>query len=185
MRSAEGSNEHRTRRSGIEVDYLRATYTLFLCSFPLVCSDVTEARYVVAMEPLNTTSPIHYTSSLYDLFPGFALAPRKEPEETTAATPPDVKKTPAVIFQCPVCKRTFTRRSSCKRHSHTHTGVRNHICLEPGCNKRFALKSTLKRHMYIHTGERPHKCRVPGCRSAFADRITLKRHRNVHSKTKK
>ncbi|KAF7503832.1 hypothetical protein GJ744_003222 [Endocarpon pusillum] len=44
------------------------------------------------------------------------------------------------------------------------------------CNKAFSRPSSLKIHTYSHTGEKPWKCQVPGCGKTFSVRSNMKRH---------
>lgn len=53
-------------------------------------------------------------------------------------------------YHCGQCRKTFTRPSSLRIHSHTHTGEKPHICQFPGCNRRFSVQSNMRRHMRVH-----------------------------------
>jgi len=44
------------------------------------------------------------------------------------------------------------------------------------CNKAFSRPSSLKIHTYSHTGEKPWKCQIPGCGKTFSVRSNMKRH---------
>jgi uncharacterized Zn-finger protein len=44
------------------------------------------------------------------------------------------------------------------------------------CSKAFSRPSSLKIHTYSHTGEKPWKCQIPGCGKTFSVRSNMKRH---------
>ncbi|KAF1949236.1 hypothetical protein CC80DRAFT_555598 [Byssothecium circinans] len=57
-----------------------------------------------------------------------------------------------------------------------------YICLT--CNKAFSRPSSLRIHSHSHTGEKPYKCPQPGCGKAFSVRSNMKRHeRGCHAST--
>nr|POE79354.1 c2h2 finger domain transcription factor mtfa [Quercus suber] len=49
-------------------------------------------------------------------------------------------------YQCMTCKKAFSRPSSLKIHSHSHTGEKPFHCAHSGCNKSFSVRSNMKRH---------------------------------------
>ena len=47
-------------------------------------------------------------------------------------------------YICPTCSKPFSRPSSLRIHSHSHTGEKPFKC--PHCIKRFSVRSNMKRH---------------------------------------
>ena len=49
-------------------------------------------------------------------------------------------------YVCQTCNKAFSRPSSLKIHSHSHTGEKPFKCPHPGCGKAFSVRSNMKRH---------------------------------------
>lgn len=52
----------------------------------------------------------------------------------------------AARYICDICNKVFTRPSSLRIHSHSHTGERPFKCPHTGCGKAFSVLSNYKRH---------------------------------------
>ena len=49
-------------------------------------------------------------------------------------------------YVCQTCNKAFSRPSSLRIHSHSHTGEKPFKCQHPGCGKAFSVRSNMKRH---------------------------------------
>lgn len=49
-------------------------------------------------------------------------------------------------YICPQCSKAFSRPSSLRIHSHSHTGEKPFQCPHAGCGKAFSVRSNMKRH---------------------------------------
>jgi uncharacterized Zn-finger protein len=55
-----------------------------------------------------------------------------------------------------VCNKAFSRPSSLRIHSHSHTGEKPFQCPHKGCGKAFSVRSNMKRHERgCHGGSSP------------------------------
>ncbi|KAL8873289.1 MAG: hypothetical protein Q9174_001218 [Haloplaca sp. 1 TL-2023] len=59
-------------------------------------------------------------------------------------------------YVCQTCSKAFSRPSSLRIHSHSHTGEKPFKCPHPGCGKAFSVRSNMKRHERgCHGGSSP------------------------------
>ncbi|CAG8520293.1 19405_t:CDS:2 [Cetraspora pellucida] len=53
-------------------------------------------------------------------------------------------------YQCPYCSKRFSRPSSLRIHTYSHTGEKPFVCTEPGCGRKFSVQSNMRRHLRVH-----------------------------------
>ncbi|KAI8089509.1 uncharacterized protein BX664DRAFT_333176 [Halteromyces radiatus] len=58
-------------------------------------------------------------------------------------------------YVCPYCHKLFSRPSSLRIHTYSHTGEKPFVCPEPGCGRRFSVQSNQRRHLRVHRFGRP------------------------------
>lgn len=80
-------------------------------------------------------------------------------------------------FECDVCKKRFTQKSSLNTHKRSHTGLRPYICKI--CNKSFSVKSYLAAHQWSHAASNGISCTI--CNSTFNNRPQYEEHVRSHS----
>jgi uncharacterized Zn-finger protein len=53
-------------------------------------------------------------------------------------------------YICPYCQKKFSRPSSLRIHTYSHTGEKPFACTEPGCGRHFSVQSNMRRHLRVH-----------------------------------
>jgi uncharacterized Zn-finger protein len=53
-------------------------------------------------------------------------------------------------YVCPYCQKKFSRPSSLRIHTYSHTGEKPFVCTEPGCGRHFSVQSNMRRHLRVH-----------------------------------
>lgn len=53
-------------------------------------------------------------------------------------------------YFCSYCRKGFSRPSSLRTHTYSHTGEKPFVCTVEGCHRRFNVHSNLRRHLRTH-----------------------------------
>lgn len=126
---------------------------------PSYLSQPAMASYYPQMQPTPPPQPqmsaLYYQRPLPQQFPPMAvpvtLAPSAGPSPwqhhhyispSSAASFPQSQDR----YICQTCNKAFSRPSSLRIHSHSHTGEKPFKCPHPGCGKAFSVRSNMKRH---------------------------------------
>ncbi|XP_046407414.1 oocyte zinc finger protein XlCOF6-like [Ischnura elegans] len=80
-------------------------------------------------------------------------------------------------YLCTICSKSFASKSRITKHLRTHMEEKPFSCSD--CMKSFSLKGTLMTHLRTHTGEKPYSCNY--CAKAFARKAKLILHSRVHT----
>ncbi|KAK3363370.1 hypothetical protein B0T25DRAFT_38570 [Lasiosphaeria hispida] len=126
---------------------------------PTYMSQPAMASYYPPMQPTPPPQPqmqgLYYQRPLPQAFPSMpvsvALAPSSGAnpwQHHHYIAPSSASSFPQSQdrYICQTCNKAFSRPSSLRIHSHSHTGEKPFKCPHPGCGKAFSVRSNMKRH---------------------------------------
>jgi uncharacterized Zn-finger protein len=82
-------------------------------------------------------------------------------EQESPPPPPPPSSPQDTKYICPYCNKGFTRPSSLRTHTYSHTGEKPFICTEPCCGRKFSVQSNLRRHLRVHRLSKPSPLFLP------------------------
>lgn len=110
-------------------------------------------------KPTTSSRARTHSRSYSDLTPRPACQPSSRPSSpvtpTTSPIPDEEEEEEAGKYVCPYCDKGFTRPSSLRTHTYSHTGEKPFKCTEPACGRKFSVQSNLRRHLRIHRLNKP------------------------------
>ncbi|GAN01258.1 C2H2 conidiation transcription factor [Mucor ambiguus] len=118
------------------------------------------------MYPSSSTSSVTTNSVPDDNYEGYHSDETTHSERSVSPTPATTgtaTKSSATSgktdnkYSCPYCSKGFSRPSSLRIHTYSHTGERPFECPEAGCSRKFSVQSNMRRHLRVHRLGRPLK----------------------------
>lgn len=79
-------------------------------------------------------------------------------------------------FECEICKKRFTQKSSLNTHKRSHSGLRPYEC--DICFKKFSVKSYLAAHQWSHVASNGVSCTL--CQVSFNSKAQYMLHLKIH-----
>ncbi|SAL96128.1 hypothetical protein [Absidia glauca] len=98
-----------------------------------------------------STSTVEMMMQPPALQPSLSTSTSPSSPTLSAKTPSDGEDdTPTNRYKCPYCEKGFSRPSSLRIHTYSHTGEKPFQCPEPNCDRFFSVQSNMRRHIRVH-----------------------------------
>ncbi|KAK4962127.1 hypothetical protein LTR28_004757 [Elasticomyces elasticus] len=165
------SATHMVKRHSIASQPSASPYTIS----PYATSSHTSSPSVVSQESFYSPDISHYTSQdLYHQRPLSTNILPPPPPPPPAAPAPNRTRTTTPSLPTTANPWQHHHYISASSQATFPQSQDRYICQT--CNKAFSRPSSLKIHSHSHTGEKPFKCPHAGCGKAFSVRSNMKRH---------
>ncbi|KAG0299860.1 hypothetical protein BGZ97_003504 [Linnemannia gamsii] len=115
-------------------------------NFPLRMLPPLHPRQLPALLPYHTTRPGSTNSSQ----PKIPMRRGPYLSKQRALLAGYELPSPSSRYQCQYCSKRFSRPSSLRIHTYSHTGERPFKCSEEGCGRQFSVQSNMRRHLRVH-----------------------------------
>ncbi|KAF9547435.1 hypothetical protein EC957_008445 [Mortierella hygrophila] len=115
-------------------------------NFPLRMLPPLHPRQLPALLPYHTTRPGSTNSSQ----PKVPMRRGPYLSKQRALLAGYELPSPSSRYQCQYCSKRFSRPSSLRIHTYSHTGERPFKCSEEGCGRQFSVQSNMRRHLRVH-----------------------------------